>query len=47
MTQADRDLAEEVRFNSGVADMAIYTWMSNNNMPQPGENESSCPCPSK
>lgn len=47
MTQLDRGLGNEVRFNSGVASMAIYAWMNNNNFPDPGEDAPSCICTGK
>jgi len=44
MTQMDRGLANEVRFNSGGASLSIYSWMNNNTLPDPGDDAPSCIC---
>ena len=53
MTSCDRDLANAVRFgySSGTSigkSALINLWMGFNNMPDPGEDDPSCPnCKSK
>ena len=44
MTQADRNLANYIRFESGTTPALIYAWMNNNNLPDPGDDDASCTC---